>query len=372
MVNKQRLLNTFLTLVKINSPSLKEKDINIFLRNYFQNIASGLSEDNAAKKINGQSGNLIIKIKGTSSVPPISFWTHMDTVAPTLNIKPILTNNKIKTDGSTILGGDDKAGIAALCEVGTILKKENIPHGDIEFVFTVAEEIGLLGAKNMDFKMLDSKIAYVLDCDGPIGTVVVRAPFSKKIYVKIKGKAAHAGIEPQKGISAIKIASLAMTKIKVGKINQITTANIGKISGGVATNIIPEEVYLEGEVRSFSKEQLNTQVQHMKKHFLLAAKRLNGKVSFKAKHDYSGFSIKNSSSALKLVKKAANNLGLKQLNKASGGGSDANIINKNQVVALNLGVGMSNAHTKKECISKKDLYNTAKLVLEIIKISTLK
>lgn len=371
MINRDRLLDILIALIKIDSPSKKENNINRYLRKYFKNIADSCLEDDAAKKINGESGNLIFKIKGNlKQVAPLSFWAHMDTVTSTAGIKIISQKNLIKTAETTILGSDDKAGIASLCEVCQTIKEKNIPHGDLEIVFTVAEEIGLLGSQNLNFDLIQSKIAYILDCNGNLGTVITQAPSAKKIKVHIKGKAAHAGIEPEKGINAIAIASSAIANMKLAKVNKDTTANIGKIVGGEATNIIPEEVNLEGEARSFSDFHLKNQIAHMKKCFLKASRKYKGTFDFKDSLEYSAFLIKPSSPALKLVKKAINSLKLPYLSQKSGGGSDANVLNKHRIQALNLGIGMQNAHTKKEFILKKDLENTAKLVLEIIKTST--
>lgn len=367
MINKNRLFSTFKDLVNINSPSKKEKKLSLYLEKYFKSFDAEIIKDNAGEKINGQTGNLIIKIKGRQKKKPISFWAHMDTVADTTGLKLLSKKDRFCTDGNTILGADDKAGIAAICEAVTAYTTKYNDYGDIEIILTVAEEIGLLGAKNFAKKNISSKEAYVLDCNGSPGTFILKAPSADTFTATITGKAAHAGIEPEKGINAIAVASKAIAKLKLGRIDKNTTANIGCINSGTARNIVPEKAVIKGEARSFLDSRLNTQISKIEKCFADAAAKNKAKLKFEIKHEYKTFSLKKDEQIVKRAVKAAKTINLKTRYVASGGGSDANILNRKGIKTLNLGIGMQNAHSNNEYILKQDLFTTAKLVFEIIK-----
>lgn len=368
MIDKKRLFSLFTDLVNINSPSKQEKDLSLFLKNYFKNFDAKITQDEAGKKINANTGNLIIQIKGKQKNKPLlSFWAHMDTVASTENIKLLSKKDRFCTDGNTILGADDKAGIASICEAVTAYTSKYNDYGDIELIFTIAEEIGLMGAKNFTKTNIKAKEAYVLDCNGTPGTFILKAPSADTFTATITGKAAHAGIEPEKGINAIAVASQAIAKMKLGRINKNTTANIGSISGGTARNIIPEQAIIKGEARSFSDIELAKEINSIKECFKQAAKENKAKLTFKIKHEYKTFSLNKEQYIVKRAETAAKNLKLKVKYVSSGGGSDANILNQKGITTLNLGIGMQNAHATNEYILKNDLLTSAKLIFEIIK-----
>lgn len=366
MVNRERLVAEFIELISIDSLSRMERQIADALKIKLQNMGIDVYEDNAGKEIGGNSGNLICTVKGQKDVPAILLTAHMDRVAPGKGIKPVFEGNIIKSDGTTILGGDDAAGIECILEAIRIVKENNISHGDIQIAFTIAEEGGLFGAKHLDYGKIYAKYGFVLDSGGPIGTVSVKAPSQNKIDITIKGKAAHAGLEPEKGISAIQIASEAISNMKLGRIDDETTANIGIIHGGQATNVICDKLEINAEARSRNQRKLEMQTQHMKKCLEDAAAKFGGLAEFDAKLEYPAFEIKEDQPIIPILRKAAQKTGIELILEATGGGSDTNIINGKGIQAVDLSVGMDKVHSVEEQINIDDLLKAAEFLVNII------
>lgn len=366
MVNRDRIINEFIQLVKIDSISLYEREMADILKLKMMKEGISVKEDDTAKKIEGNAGNLICTLKGNKNVSPILLVAHMDTVTPGIGIKPKLEGGIIKSDGTTILGGDDVAGIVCILEAVRVLKEQNIEHGDIHIVFTVAEEVGLLGAKNLDFKAMDVKYGFVMDLGGEIGYVATSAPTQNTFDIKINGKAAHAGIEPEKGISAIQMAADAISKMKLGRIDNDTTANIGMIKGGETTNIVCESVEIRAEARSRDNEKLKAQTEHMKSCFKESAGKFGGKVVFKTEHLYPAYSIDESEDIISILKTASEKAGIELKLGQTGGGSDTNIINSNGIKAVNISVGMDKVHSVEEQINVDDMVMATKFLISII------
>ncbi|MDD5604231.1 MAG: M20/M25/M40 family metallo-hydrolase, partial [Eubacteriales bacterium] len=275
--DRKRMVSEFISLAEIESLSLKEREMADKLISVIKEMGYEPCEDDAGERAGGNAGNIIFSVPGTiSSAPVLLFMAHMDTVGPAADKKIIIDGDVIKTDGSTILGGDDAAGIECLFEALRILKENNVAHGSIQAVFTIAEETGLTGAKLLDYSMIRAKYGFVLDEGGHIGTFAVKAPAQYKIGGYLKGKAAHAGVEPEKGISSIQMASRAVDNMKLGRLDAETTANIGIINGGKATNIVCDKVYIEGECRSRDRSKLEKQRRHMENCFTEAADYYGG------------------------------------------------------------------------------------------------
>ncbi len=367
MVNTERLVNEFIELVQIDSLSLKERKMCDTLKSKLEAMGYSPVEDNAGEKLGGQCGNVICTIKGSEDVPGVLLTAHMDTVVPGIGKKPVVNGDIITSDGTTILGGDDAGGIAIILEVLKVLKENNIPHGDIQVAFTIAEEIGLLGAKNMDYSSINAKYGFVLDSDGKIGEAAVKAPSQNKIHVVLKGKAAHAGMEPENGISAFSIMAEAIAAMKLGRIDEETTANIGIIHGGVATNIVCDRVEIECEARSRDAGKLQAQTDHMRQCFEAAAKKWGGQSEIKVENEYPSFNIEMSSEIINIMKKAASDSGFVFEAVTTGGGSDTNIINSKGIQAVDLSIGMTKVHSVNEQISITDMKNAALYLISILK-----
>jgi len=366
MVNRQRMVEEFLELVKIDSLTFEEKEMAGYLKAKLNDLGFAVEEDDTGKKIGGNSGNLICKVEGNKNVPAVLLMAHMDTVTPGIGKKPVVDGKYIRSDGNTILGGDDVAGIECILEAVRVLKENSISHGDIIIVFTVAEEGGLWGAKNLDKSKINAKYAFVMDDGGSIGHVAVTAPAQNKIDVTITGKAAHAGMEPEKGISAIQIASEAISGMRLGRIDAETTANVGVITGGQATNIICDKVEIKAEARSLDMKKLERQTEHMKECFHNAAQKIGGEVVFKSELLYPSFSVSENDDIIKILRRASNKVGVELLTEATGGGSDTNIINSKGIKAVNVSVGMDKVHSVEEQICIDDLEKAAEFLVSII------
>ncbi len=366
MVNRQRLVNEFLELVRIDSLTFKEREMADALKSKLNNMGISVNEDDAGIKIGGNSGNLLCKIDGNKNTPAVLLMSHMDTVVPGIGKNPIIDGNIIRTDGSTILGGDDVAGIECILEAVRVIKEKNIPHGDIYIAFTVAEEGGLWGARNLDVSRINAKYAFVMDDGGDIGHVATAAPSQNKIDIMITGKAAHAGVEPENGISAIQIAAEAIMGMKLGRIDDETTANIGIINGGKATNIICDQIEMRAEARSRNMEKLEAQTKHMKDCFEKAAEKFGGKVLFESELLYPSFDISEDEDIIKVLKAASKKAGIELKLEATGGGSDTNIINSKGIKAVDISVGMDMVHSVEERICIDDMIKATRFLISII------
>ncbi|MDH3454784.1 MAG: M20/M25/M40 family metallo-hydrolase, partial [Desulfuromonadales bacterium] len=263
MINQQRLADEFARLASINSPPLRESAIARYLEERLQRLGGKVCFDNAAAATGGEVGNLVAYFPGTGkATDPLLFSVHMDTVEPGGPVEPVLRDGVFYSAGDTVLGADDKAGIAELIEALEVAHEQGIAHGPIEVVVAIAEEIGLVGAKHLDYGLLKARKGFALDTQG-VDQMVLKAPGANRMKVEITGLAAHAGLAPELGISAIQTAALALGRMQLGRIDYETTANIGRIEGGVASNIVPQKVLLEGEARSHDPHKLREQTEHM-------------------------------------------------------------------------------------------------------------
>jgi len=301
----------------------------------------------------------------------------MDTVVPGEGITPILDGDILRSDGRTVLGGDDKSGVAIICEALRVIKENGLACGDVDVVFTICEEAGLIGAKCLDVSRLRARTGLVLDSDS-VGFLFTRAPAANRMEFRVHGLEAHAGVCPERGINAIQVAAEGIARMRLGRIDHETTANIGVVEGGMAVNIVPNQVILRGEARSHSQEKLEQQTEHMKRCLEDAAARavleLDGKlhtakVEAKIDRDYDRMDVPESAPIVKLVHAAAKNLRLEVKTLATGGGCDANVLNRKGLVVANLSTGMREIHTVNEWLDLKDLNLSARIVLEILTLN---
>ena len=280
---------------------------------------------------------------------------HMDTVEPGIGKIPVLENDSFRGDGNTVLGGDDVAGIVCILETLRILKEKNISHGDIQIIFTVAEEMGCLGAKHLDYSQIDAKYGIVLDSSGSAGGFVVSEPSRSVMNVVLRGKAAHAGVEPERGINAIQIAAEAISLMRLGRIDEETTASLGMINGGIATNIVCNRVEIKAEARSRNQTKLEKQTEHMRACFQNAADLYHGSLEFTSEQSFHAFHIDPDSSFVQLLANAADSTGVGFLSRVSGGGSDASINNERGIPTVDMCVGMDKIHSVNEQIQVRDM-----------------
>ncbi len=380
LIQKERLKNLLLELVQIDSVSRKERQIALRLKREMEELGGEAWIDDAGEKVGGNTGNVIAHFRANvTGSKPILLSAHMDTVVPGEGVVPVLDGTILRSDGRTVLGGDDKSGIAIICEVLRAARENRFPCSDIDVVFTICEEAGLIGAKCLDISRLRARTGLVLDSDS-VGLLFTKAPAANRMEFRIRGLEAHAGVCPEKGISAIQVAAEGISKMKLGRIDEETTANIGLIQGGMAVNIVPNSVVLKGEARSHSEKKLEQQTRHMRVALEEAASRhtleLEGKhyqatVEAGIERDYDRMNVPDSSSIVRLVQAAAQNLGMEIRTLATGGGCDANILNKKGLEVANLSTGMREIHTVKEWLDLNDLYTSAEIVLEIVRLNAL-
>lgn len=367
MINHERLLNEFLELVKIDSETKYEAEIAKALKRKFTKLGLEVFEDDTTGKTGHGAGNLICTLPATKEgVDPIYFTSHMDTVVPGKGVNPSIKDGYVVTDGTTILGADDKAGLAVMLEVLRVIKEENLPHGEIQFVITVGEESGLVGAKVLDRSLINAKFGYALDSDGTVGEIIVAAPTQAKISVVIYGKTAHAGVAPEKGVSAITLAARAIAKMPLGRIDAETTANIGRFEGKGPTNIVCDRVEILAEARSLIPEKMEKQVRKMKEAFENTAAEMGGKAEVEVEVMYPGFKFGEGDYVVEIAKKAAEKISRPSKLLKSGGGSDANIIAGFNIPTVNLAVGYEDIHTTNEKMPIEELNKLAEMVVAII------
>lgn len=367
-MNNERLINQFIEMLKVDSESGNERKIADYLKKYFKKFDVEVMEDDTTETTGHGAGNLLIRLKGDPAVEPVYFTVHMDTVTPGVGIKPRIEDGYIVSDGTTILGSDDKAGIAAIIEALHVITENDVPHGDIEIVITVGEESGLVGAKAFDTELLKSKFGYAIDSTGKVGTVVTTAPTQSKIEAHLHGKTAHAGVAPEEGVSAINIAAKAVSQMTLGRIDEETTANVGRIEGGSATNIVADYAYVLAEARSLNPEKMDRQAAHMREAFENAAKSLGGRAEVSIELMYDHLHAELDSKVVTTVRQAIENIGRKAYFISLGGGSDGNVFNGKGIQTVVLGLGYENIHTTSERIPVEELIKAAELVVEIIKV----
>ncbi|MEI2396803.1 M20/M25/M40 family metallo-hydrolase [Paenibacillus phytohabitans] len=369
MISQDRLINEFMELVRIDSETRNERRIADVLKEKFSTLGLTAVEDDSQERTGHGAGNLFVTWPADSGVsaPKLLFTCHMDTVVPGQNIKPSLGEDGwITSAGSTILGADDKAGLAALFEAIRVIQEQKLPHGQIQFVITAGEESGLMGARAMDPAHLDADFGFALDSNGEVGAIAIAAPTQARVTMQIFGKSAHAGVNPEDGISAIQVASKAISAMKLGRIDNETTANIGKFAGGGPTNVVCDHVQLDAEARSIVQEKVELQIASMREALETTARDNGAQSEFRSEIIYPAFSFNEHDPVVQLADRAITSLGLTTRLFASGGGSDANVFNGLKVPTVNLAVGYEDIHTTKERIKAEDIVKVASLVVAIV------
>ncbi len=373
-INTQRMADTFMQLVRIDSISREEADLSAWLGQRLDKLGCACMVDGAAERVGGNAGNLIARTPGDNGKRPLLLSAHMDTVEPGRGVIPVFENGIFTSGGDTILGADDKSAIAIILEVLQTVRDFKLSVAPLEVVFTVCEEIGLLGAKHLDFDQLDARMGYVLDTRNP-EAIITRAPSANKIIVHMHGKAAHAGASPEKGIDAIFLTCKAIAQMKLGRIDGETTCNLGVIEGGLATNIVPERVTIKGEARSHDEQKLTQITDMIVSSFKQVVAEYMGeqadgvpRVEIDVQRDFDRLSIPSQHPVVALAGRAAANKGFRMESAGSGGGSDASVFTAHGIVTGVLGTGMAGVHTSRESIRLEEMERSATLLLEIIRL----
>ncbi len=372
MTPQERLLQSFFELIRIDSPTRGEEKIAFALKAILQDLGcDDISEDTAAPLVGGTTNNIFAYFPSTAphahTLPTILLSAHMDCVQPCHGVEPQLIDGVITSKGDTILGGDDKSGIVAILEGIRRLQEEKVPLCNIQIVFTVAEESSVNGSRNMDKNKIKADFGYVLDSGGAPGTIINAAPGIHKFTVKITGKAAHAGLAPETGTNAIMVAAKALTRFPQGRKDHETTANVGTIAGGHATNIVADYAEITCEARSLSKTSLESITQEIIEAFECTAHEFNAQIQIDLDKGYDAFKLAPTIPAITLAQKAAEDLGLPVTIEATGGGSDANNFNSFGIPTVPLGTGMSKVHTTEEYITVQHLEQCCQWVVALLK-----
>jgi tripeptide aminopeptidase len=358
-----RLIDIFLQTASINALSQNEKPVADFIKNFLTDTPFSILEDDSSKNSGSNTGNIIIRIGDGGNFVLLS---HMDTARPTLKMRPVFQNGKITSAGDTVLGVDNRLGIAVLLYTLEKIHKEKIQVKDFTVAFTTCEETTLLGSKNLKLATHINR-GFVFDSSFRPGNFINSACGSKGFKVKIKGRASHSGIAPEKGINAIAAAANALHLIKQGRIDDDTTLNIGKINGGSAVNVVPEEVCIEGEVRSFNPSRVAELITEVSNIFSAETKKLNAEIEFESNWDFKPYTVESSNPVHKEITEVLKRTGLTPEPRISLGGSDANSLNELGISAVNLGIGAQNPHSNDEFVLIEDLTKSAEIAMELVK-----
>lgn len=367
MINEERLVTLFRELCLINAPSLQERESVAWTKAYLGRIPGlEIQEDRGGAAIGGNANNLIVRLPGTKpGAPRIFLSAHFDTVEPTAGLVIGEENGVFFSESDTILGADDKGGMAPAIEAIQCLIETGASHGDVYLLLSCAEEIGLKGAEALKIEELDIDFGYVLDTGPPVGSFVTRTATHDKLDIRIIGKPAHAGKDPEKGINAIQVLARAVDGMKMGRIGPETTANLGTIHGGTGTNVVCAEVVIHAEARSTSVPELDAQVEHMVQRFEQAARDFGAEVQIQHHRHYHSYTIQEASRVVEVAQRASRTLGLDPVLRTTLGGSDANVYNAKGVPTIVVATAMDKIHTHEECMSRQGLIDTARLAYEL-------
>jgi tripeptide aminopeptidase len=359
-------LPLFLELATIPSPSGSERHVAERVSEEVRGLGLTCEADDSGPRIGSDSGNLYVRIPGTAPGTPIFFCAHLDTVVPVGPIEPVVEDGVVRNGAGTILGADNKAALVAMLEGVRRLLVENRPHAGVELVFTTREETGCEGAAAFDHTRLEAKVGFVYDHAAPVGDVVVSAPYQRTIDAVFKGRAAHAGINPEEGRSAIQAAARAISDLRLGRIDDETTANVGRIEGGTARNVVPDRCLLVADARSRDEDKLIVLTQEMVDAFAFAASVTDCDVETSIAELYRGYRLGKGDPALQLAFDGLSRAGFEPRGVAVGGGADANVFNARGVPCVVLANGMADIHSPNEHIAVCDLDAMVDVTLEIV------
>ena len=349
------VVDLLLELAAIPSPPGEERGVADVVLRYLGELGLEPDEDDCGPRIGSSAGNVYARVDPTSEGTPLFLCAHMDTVPPDGNLEPVVEDGIVRNAGGTILGCDNKAAVAAMLEGVRRVVVENVPHAGIELVFTPKEEVGLVGAYAFDHDRLHARTGYVYDQEGAMGEVVLGAPWSRALEVRFHGRSSHAGMAPEEGRSAIQAAAKAIADLRLGRIDEVTTANVGTITGGTAGNVVPEWCSFSAEARSHDEAQLGEVVQEMLDAFSFAATESECEVETTMRKSYDGYRLKQDEPAVALAAAAFARSGFEPRYGLSGGGADANVFNGRGRRCVNLSHGVFGFHTPDEHVSVADL-----------------
>jgi tripeptide aminopeptidase len=360
------VLDLFCELAAVPSPPGEERPVADLVLGYLRDCGIGADEDDTGPGIGSTMGNVYARLEPTAAGEPLFLCAHLDTVPPTAAIEPVVDEGIVRNGAGTILGADDKAAVAVMLEAARRILGENRAHAGIELLFTPKEEVGLVGAYAFDHTRLQARTGYVYDQAAPIGTVILGAPYSQSLEVTFHGRAAHSGMHPEDGRSAIAAAARAISELRLGRVDEDSTANVGTITGGTATNIVPEWCTFVAEARSHDERKLADLVQEMQDAITFAAGVAECDVQTTARKSYRGYRFAKSDRAVTLAADALARCGHDVVYELSGGAADANVFNERGLQCVNLANGMTDIHTSNEHIAVADLEAMVDVTLALV------
>jgi tripeptide aminopeptidase len=360
------VLELFLELAALRSPPGEERAVADVVSAYVRDLGLDVDEDDAGAAVGSTIGNLYTRLEPTADGVPIFLCAHLDTVPPDGSLEPVVDDGVVRNAGGTILGADDKSAVAVMLEATRRVLVENRPHAGIELLFTPKEEVGLLGAAAFDHSRLHAQVGYVYDQAAPIGEIILGAPFSQALKVRFHGRASHSGMYPEEGRSAIAAAARAIADLRLGRVDDESTANVGTIQGGTAGNIVPEWCSFDAEARSHDERKLADLVKEMLETFAFAASLADCEVETSVKKSYRGYRFKRDDRVVCLAATALERSGHTPTYGLSGGAADANVFNERGLPCLNLANGMTSIHTPDEHIAVDDLEAMVEVTLALV------
>lgn len=364
------VLDLFLELAAISSPPGGERPVADAVLRYLRELGLHATEDDAAARIDAGCGNLLSRVDPTGADGvPIFLCAHLDTVEPQGPISPVVEDGVVRNAAGTILGADNKAAVAAMLVAAARIVREGRPHAGVELLFTPKEEVGLLGAKAFDHTRLRARVGYVYDQASPIGGIVLGAPTQRSLRVRFHGRAAHSGMAPEEGRSAIVAAAKAIADLRLGRIDDETTTNVGLIAGGIARNIVPEWCSFEAEVRSHDDGKVAELVKEMLETIAFAASLAECEVETELEDSYHGYRFRRDDLPVRLAAAALERTGIQPSLGLTGGGADANVFNERGLACANLANGMVAIHTPDEHIAVDDLERMVDVTLALVDVA---
>lgn len=365
------VLTLFTELVAIPSPPGEEREVADRVRAQLEGLGLEVQEDDAGARIGSNAGNLLARIHATSENGgvPIFLCAHLDTVPPTGPLDPVVEDGVVRNAGGTILGADNKAAVAAMLVAAGRILEQNRPHAGIELLFTPKEEVGLQGAKAFDASRLHADTGFVYDQGAPIGEVVLGAPYARQIEAVVRGRAAHAGMAPEEGRSAIAAAARAVADLRLGRLDDETTANVGLIQGGTAKNIVPDRCSFSIDVRSHAEEKLADLVREVLETITFAAALEQCEAEVTVQESYRGYRFGRGDLPVALACAALRRAGVEPRLGLTGGGADANVFNERGKACVNLANGMMEIHTPDEHIAVADLERMVDVTLALVDVA---
>jgi tripeptide aminopeptidase len=361
------VLDLFTELCSIPSPPGEERAVADRVIRELRALGLAVEEDGAGAAIGSSIGNLLCRLPGrVEGGTPVFFCAHLDTVPPQGPLEPVVEDEVVRNGGGTILGADNKSAVVAMVEAARRIVEEGRPHAGVELLFTPKEEVGLLGAGAFDHTRLEAELGFVFDQAAPIGDVIMGAPYQRSMLVRFHGRPAHSGMVPEEGRSAIVAASKAIADLRLGRLDEETTANVGIVAGGSARNIVPEWCELEAEARSHDARKLADLVQEMLDTFSFAASVTECTLETEVSETYQGYRFRDGDPIVQLARTALARCGHEFVPALTGGGADANVFNAKGLPCLNLANGMMEIHTADEYIAVADLDSMVEVTLALV------